>query len=425
MRQLNPAQQEAVSIVEGPALVVAGAGSGKTRVITFRTAHLLLSGAASPENILAVTFTNKAAAEMRGRIALLAGSEFKLPSISTFHSFGALFLRRHIHALGYSRNFVIYDEEDQQSVIRECCRELNLVDSRYHPRDVQRLLKWQQARKSSTEIFDPNIHNIFELYFRKLKAANAVDFDDLLLLPLRILQQDSNILVKYQNQFQFVMVDEYQDTNEIQYEFLKTLAGERRNLFVVGDEDQSIYKFRGAKSENIQLFLRDFPSAKVVKLEQNYRSTKTIIKAAQAVISQNKVRIKKEMWTDNQAGEPVEVYHALDEYDEATFVTLRVMGALKEIPPDELAVLYRTNAQSRALEESFAKAQIPHRIVGSVSFYERREIKDLIAFLRVLVNKEDAVSFLRVINVPPRGVGKKLLEQIQMEAEKEQIDQRV
>ena len=212
------------------------------------------------------------------------------------------------------------------------------------------------------------------------------------------------------------MVDEYQDTNEIQYEFLKILVGERRNILVVGDEDQSIYKFRGAKSENIQQFLRDFPAARVVKLEQNYRSTKTIIKAAQAVISQNNVRIKKEMWTDNQAGDPVEIYHALDEYDEATFVTLRVMAALKEIPPDELAVLYRTNAQSRALEESFAKAQIPHRIVGSVSFYERREVKDMIAFLRVLVNRNDAVSLLRIINVPPRGVGKKLLEQIQQEA---------
>lgn len=416
LSQLNEAQQEAVSILEGPALVVAGAGSGKTRVITYRTSYLLLSEAARSQNILAVTFTNKAAAEMRNRIASLTENQFQLPLISTFHSFGAQFLRRHIQALGYTRSFAIYDEEDQQSVIRECCRELNLADSRYHPRDVQRLLKWQKSRLGQAEIYDPNIRSVFGLYLRKLRAANAVDFDDLLILPLRLLQEDPDLLQKYQEIFRFVMVDEYQDTNEIQYEFLKTLVGDRRNILVVGDEDQSIYKFRGAKSENIQQFLRDFPTARVVKLEQNYRSTKTIIKAAQAVISQNSVRIKKEMWTDNQAGEPVEIYHALDEYDEATFVTLRVMAALKEIPPDELAVLYRTNAQSRAMEESFAKAQIPHRIVGSVSFYERREVKDVIAFLRVLVNRNDAVSLLRIINVPPRGVGKKLLEQIQQEA---------
>ncbi len=422
LEDLNAAQREAVQIVEGPALVVAGAGSGKTRVITHRIAYLLLQGAALSENILALTFTNKAAQEMKARVATLAGSEFRPPLISTFHAFGSIFLRRHIPLLEFTRNFVIYDEEDQIALLKDCCRQLNLPEARYNPRELHYFLKWQKSRIDNPEIFDPNMQQVFTLYSSKLRSSDAVDFEDLLLLPLKVLREFPDVLQRYREVYRFLMVDEYQDTNEIQFELLKMLAGERANLLVVGDEDQSIYKFRGARSENIQYFIRDFPHLKIVKLEQNYRSTKTIIKAAQAVISRNVSRIKKELWTENAAGEPVEVYHALDDWDEATFVTLRVMSALKDLSPDDIAVLYRANAQSRALEESFGKAQIPHRIVGSVGFYERREIKDAIAFLRLMVNRADTAGFLRVVNVPPRGVGKKMIEQIQAEAAGEQIN---
>ncbi len=419
--ELNPAQREAVQILKGPALVVAGAGSGKTRVITHRIAYLLLQGAARSENILALTFTNKAAQEMKTRVAALVGSEFRPPLISTFHAFGSVFLRRHISVIGFTRNFAIYDEEDQISILKDCCRQLNLPEARYSPRDLHYFIKWHKSRIDNPEVFDPNMQQVLHLYENTLRSADAVDFEDLLRYPLKILREFPDVLQRYQNVYTFLMVDEYQDTNEIQYELLKMLAGERANVLVVGDEDQSIYKFRGARSENIQFFIRDFPQLKIVKLEQNYRSTKTIIKAAQAVISRNVSRIKKELWTENTAGEPVEVYHAVDEADEATFVTLRVMAALKDFSANEIAVLYRANAQSRALEESFGKAQIPHRIVGSVGFYERREIKDVIAFLRLKVNRADSVSFLRVLNVPPRGVGKKMAEQIQAESAGAQI----
>ncbi len=420
LEKLNPAQKEAVITVEGPVLVVAGAGSGKTRVITYRIPYLLLTGASASENILALTFTNKAAGEMKGRSALLAGDKFKVPLISTFHSFCALLLRRHISLLGYSRDFQIFDEEDQLALLKESISELG-KENRYAPREVQYFLKWQKARAEGAEIFDPNLQAILNLYSRKLVANQAVDFDDLLLLPLRLFREHPELRQRYSELYRYVMVDEYQDTNEIQYELLKVLTGDRRNILVVGDEDQSIYKFRGARSENIQHFLKDFHDVKIVKLEQNYRSTKTIIKAAQEVISHNSRRIKKELWTDNQSGEPIEIYHALDEYDEATYVTLKTMALLKEFAPSEIAVLYRANAQSRVFEESFGKAQIPHRIVGSVGFYDRREIKDVIAFLRLVINKNDTYSFLRVINVPPRGAGKKLVERIQQVSETQNI----
>lgn len=421
MNQLNPAQQEAVSIVEGPVLVVAGAGSGKTRVITYRIPYLIFTGAASADSILALTFTNKAAGEMKSRILSLSGSDFRPPLISTFHSFGSLFLRRHSSAVGYPRDFSVFDEEDQLSLVKECCRELNLAENRYEPKDLQYFIKWQRTRSEPPEIFDPNVQLLIDLYEKKKRAARAMDFDDLLVLPLKVLNENHEIRERYRDGYRFLMVDEYQDTNEIQYDLLKALAGERANLLVVGDGDQSIYKFRGARSENMQHFLRDFPQAKVIKLEQNYRSTKTIIKAAQAVIANNSGRIKKELWTENASGEPIEVYHAYDEYDEATFVTLRVMAALKDASPSDIAVLYRINAQSRALEESFGKAQIPHRIVGGVGFYERREVKDAVAFLRLLSNRNDSVSFSRIVNVPPRGVGKKMMEQIQEDAKQRGI----
>ncbi|MCI0414023.1 UvrD-helicase domain-containing protein [bacterium] len=420
LEQLNPAQRAAVTTVAGPVLVVAGAGSGKTRVITYRIPYLLFTGVAAPENILALTFTNKAAGEMKARASQLAGNHYRIPLISTFHSFCAVLLRRHISLLGYSRDFQIFDEEDQLSLLKECISDLQ-KENRYSGRDAQNFLKWQKNRAEPAEIYDPNLQVIFDLYARKLRANNGVDFDDLLSLPIRLFREQPDLQRRYCALYRFIMVDEYQDTNEVQYELLKLLAGEDQNVLVVGDEDQSIYKFRGARSENIQHFLKDFRKVKVVKLEQNYRSTKTIIKAAHEVISRNSRRIKKELWTDNQAGEPIEIYHALDEYDEATYVTLKTMALLKDVLPSSIAVLYRANAQSRVFEESFGKAQIPHRIVGSVGFYERREIKDVIAFVRLLVNKNDAFSFLRVVNVPPRGAGKKLLERIQQEAEANNI----
>jgi ATP-dependent DNA helicase UvrD/PcrA len=416
LEQLNPAQKEAVTSVEGPVLVVAGAGSGKTRVITYRIPYLLFTGVAEPENILALTFTNKAAGEMKSRAAALAGHDYRIPLISTFHSFCAILLRRHIQLLGYSRDFQIFDEEDQLALLKECVVELQ-KENRYSARDVQYFLKWQKTRHENTEVYDPNLRQILDLYHRKIRATNAVDFDDLLILPLQLFRQHPDLLARYCELYRYLMVDEYQDTNEVQYELLKLLAGERQNVLVVGDEDQSIYRFRGARSENIQHFLLDFKEVKIVKLEQNYRSTKTIIKAAQEVISHNSRRIKKELWTENQPGEPIDVYHATDEYDEATYVTLKTMSFLKNYSPSDIAILYRANAQSRVFEESFAKAQIPHRIVGAVGFYERRGVKDVIAYLRLVINKNDSFSFLRIINVPSRGAGKKLIERIQQEAE--------
>jgi len=415
LEKLNPAQKEAVTSTDGPVLVVAGAGSGKTRVITYRIPYLLFTGVAASENILALTFTNKAAGEMKERAAALAGNEYSVPLISTFHAFCAMLLRRHIQLLGYTRDFQIFDEDDQSSLVKEVIAELQ-KENRYGAKDVQYFIKWQKSRATPPEIYDPNLKAIIDLYEKKLKSYNSVDFDDLLQMPLRLFHQNNDLLRRYQELYRYLMVDEYQDTNEIQYELLKLLAGERQNVMVVGDEDQSIYKFRGAKSENIQHFLKDFRDVKVVKLEQNYRSTKTIIKAAQEVISHNARRIKKELWTENQAGEPIEIYHAVDEYDEAAYVTLKTMAFLKQFSPSQIAVLYRANAQSRAFEESFGKAQIPHRIVGSVGFYDRKEIKDVIAYLRLLINPDDAFSFLRVINVPPRGAGAKMVERIQREA---------
>jgi DNA helicase-2/ATP-dependent DNA helicase PcrA len=286
LEQLNPAQKEAVTVTEGPVLVVAGAGSGKTRVITYRIPYLLFVGVASPENILALTFTNKAAGEMKTRASSLSGNENSLPLISTFHAFCALLLRRHIQMLGYTRDFQIFDEEDQASLVKEAIAELK-QENRYGAKDIQYFIKWQKSRSESPEIFDPNLKSILDLYEKKLKTLNAVDFDDLLLFPLRLFLEQPDLCRRYQGLYRFLMVDEYQDTNEVQYELLKTLAGERKNVLVVGDEDQSIYKFRGARSENIQHFLKDFGQVKIVKLEQNYRSTKTIIKAAQEVISHN------------------------------------------------------------------------------------------------------------------------------------------
>ena len=420
LQALNPQQKDAVTTVDGAVLVVAGAGSGKTRVITYRIPYLLFTGAASAENILALTFTNKAAGEMKTRAAQLAGNQFKVPLIATFHAFCAVLLRKHIPLLGYSRDFQIFDEEDQLSLLKECIAELG-KENRYGARDVQYFLKWRKARAEGADIFDPNLQAILELYDRRLVSNHALDFDDLLLLPLRLFREHPDLKRRYNELYRFVMVDEYQDTNEIQYELLKTLAGDRRNVLVVGDEDQSIYKFRGARSENIQHFLKDFDPVKIVKLEQNYRSTKTIIKAAQEVISHNSRRIKKELWTDNQPGEPIEIYHAVDEYDEATYVTLRTMALLKDYDLSDIAVLYRANAQSRVFEESFGKAQIPHRIVGSVGFYERKEIKDAIAYLRLIINKNDAFSFARVINVPSRGAGRKWIERIEKDATEQTI----
>lgn len=422
LEQLNPEQREAVCLVDAPVLVVAGAGSGKTRVITYRIPYLLLTQKAHSGEILALTFTNKAAGEMKARAATLAGDRWRPPFITTFHSFCAFFLRKHIELLGYQRDFVIYDEDDQNRVLKECIAELKKED-RYHPRDIQYFLKIQKSKLEAPEIFDSEARDILLLYNTKLKKANALDFDDLLHLPVHILRNHPDVLSRYQDQYRFVMVDEYQDTNEIQYELLKKIAGRadtgtRGNVLVVGDEDQSIYKFRGARSENMRHFLRDFPGTRIVKLEQNYRSTKTIIKAAQEVISKNRGRIKKELWTDNSPGEPIEVYHSADEYDEADYVTLRVMGALKEIPASEIAVLYRMNAQSRVFEEAFTRAQIPHRIVGSVAFYQRKEVKDVVAYLQLLVNRQDPISFHRVINVPPRGAGKKTIERIVGESER-------
>lgn len=413
--RLNPAQLEAVTHCNGPLLIMAGAGSGKTRVLTCRIAHLLQEGVA-PWNILAITFTNKAAAEMRERVNALVGPAAKDIWLSTFHSFCAKFLRYEIdHLGGYSRNFTIYDASDSQALIKMCLKELNLDDKHYPPNSVQGIISGaKNALQGSREFRDQadNFHaakiaDVYEIYQQKLRQNNALDFDDLLMLSVDLLQRSEEVRSKYQDKFRYIMVDEYQDTNHAQYELTRLLAAKWRNLCVVGDADQSIYGWRGADIRNILDFESDYPEARIIKLEQNYRSTQTILDAANAVIDNNTGRKPKELWTDKPGGESIIHYLASDERDEARFIVENVIKqkTIYNQSYGSIAVLYRTNAQSRVVEEAFVKSGIPYTIVGGVKFYDRKEIKDMLAYLRVLHNPNDSLSLLRIINVPRRGVG--------------------
>lgn len=422
LESLNPVQREAVECRNGPLLILAGAGSGKTRVLTYRIAHLIAQGV-EPWNILAITFTNKAAQEMRERIAVLVGEEGRGLWAGTFHSTGVRLLRREIQQLaGYASNFAIYDVQDQQTLIKSCLRELNLDEKKFSPRGVgamisdakNRLLDAEAFARQAADYFQEKTAGVYERYQKKLMANNALDFDDLIRLTVKVLQEQPQVLSAYQEKFRYILVDEYQDTNYAQYVLVNLLAQRYRNLCVVGDDDQGVYGWRGADVQNILDFERDYPEAKVLKLEQNYRSTKLILQAANAVIQNNAGRKGKSLWTDNADGQPLVCYQADSERDEARYVTYRIrrLRELEGRDYHDFAVLYRTNAQSRALEEAFMNEGMPYRVYSGLRFYERKEIKDLLAYLRLLHNPADQVSFSRILNVPKRGLGDTALQKI-------------
>ncbi|MDR3592554.1 MAG: DNA helicase PcrA [Negativicutes bacterium] len=413
--KLNPAQMEAVNHINGPLLVVAGAGSGKTRVLTSRIANLLQQGV-PPYNILAITFTNKAAAEMKDRVYSMVGDRARDIWLSTFHAFCARFLRQEIdHLTGYSRNFVIYDSGDSTALIKQCLKELNLDDKHYPPNGVQAAISnaknvMEDPRTlagTADNFHQQKVAEIYALYQQRLRLNNALDFDDLLMLSVCLLQDSPEVLAKYQEKFRYILIDEYQDTNRAQYLLARLLAAKHRNIFVVGDIDQSIYAWRGADIRNILDFEADYPDARVIKLEQNYRSTQNILEAANTVIENNLDRKPKSLWTENPTGDRITHYLAMDERDEARYVTDNIIkqNTIYRVSYRDMAVLYRTNAQSRVVEEAFMRGGIPYTIVGGVKFYERKEIRDILAYLRVIFNPADTVSLLRIINVPRRGVG--------------------
>ncbi|GAB4332036.1 MAG: DNA helicase PcrA [Calditrichia bacterium] len=416
LEELNEKQREAVTQTEGPVLVLAGAGSGKTRVLTYRIAHIINQGLAQPHEILAVTFTNKAASEMKQRIEWLLQMSVRSLWIGTFHSISTRILHSEARLAGYQSNFTIYDVDDQINQIRRIMEFLNINKESISPRQVQYHIsnaknKIKDARmfeKEATDYKSKLIAKIFWEYEVALRRNNAMDFDDLLVLPIDIFTRHPEVLAKYQNKFKYILVDEYQDTNRAQYYWIKLLSQKHRNLCVVGDEDQSIYKWRGADISNILNFEKDFPEAKVVRLEQNYRSTQTILKAANAVVANNENRLGKKLWSDIAGGGKIQVYAARDEVHEASLVVKKVREELStngKYNLGDMVVLYRTNAQSRALEEQFRRNNIPYTIVGGIKFYERKEIKDILAYLRVIVNPNDSVNLQRIINFPTRGIG--------------------
>jgi DNA helicase-2/ATP-dependent DNA helicase PcrA len=419
---LNPEQREAVLQINGPLLILAGAGSGKTRVITSRIAYLVGDGHASPEEVLAVTFTNKAAEEMRARVEALLGSDCSRMWVSTFHSLCARLLRREAPAIGLSRDFVIYDSSDQLTVVKQALKSLHIDDSFIQPRLALSRISSAKNRmegpdtvadKTSWNPRDEQISKVYAYYVQALKESNALDFDDLLLKTVDLVEQSERVRAKYAAQFRFVMVDEYQDTNRPQYLLIRRLAEVHRNLCVVGDPDQSIYKWRGADLRNILDFEQDFGEAKIVKLERNYRSTQNILDAASAVIRQNRNRQDKRLWTDRKGGDRITYFRGSDELEEADFITRTARGALAEDVEAMVAVLYRTNAQSRTIEDALMREGIAYKVVGGVRFYERKEIKDALAYMRLVINPHDDVSLRRVINVPARGVGKGVMDAVE------------
>ncbi|WP_047864612.1 DNA helicase PcrA [Rubrobacter aplysinae] len=413
---LNPAQREAVAHVEGPLLILAGAGSGKTRVLTQRIAHILDQGLAEPDGILAITFTNKAAREMKERVSELVGPEAKKMWVSTFHAFCSRILRAHADKLGYKREFTIYDAADQQRLVKRCIIDLNKDPKRFNPRAFQSqissaknaLLSADDYLRRTEGYMAENIAEVYDLYQKRLYENNAMDFDDLLMNTVSLFEMFSDVQERYMTKFRYIHVDEYQDTNHAQYKLVNLLASDasHRNLCVVGDDDQSVYSWRGADIRNILDFERDYPEAKVVRLEQNYRSTQTILRAANAVVANNASRKAKELWTEGLEGEKIRVHTAADEYAEARYVVSEIERLVEEgASRDEVAVFYRTNAQSRALEDVLTRERVPYQIVGGQKFYERAEIKDAVSYLSVIANPADSVSLERIVNVPKRGLG--------------------
>ncbi|MDQ3214382.1 MAG: UvrD-helicase domain-containing protein [Acidobacteriota bacterium] len=418
--KLNPEQREAVLHRDGPVLILAGAGSGKTRVITYRIAYLIGDGHAEPDEVLAVTFTNKASQEMRERVEALIGAASSRVWLSTFHSLCARLLRREAPRIGLSRDFVIYDSSDQVAVVKQAQRELGIDDKLVPPRAALSRISQAKNRMEGPEtlrggwnIRDEQIAKIYERYLTALKDANALDFDDLLLKTVELFETSEPTREFYARKFKYVMVDEYQDTNRPQYMLIRRLAEVHRNIAVVGDPDQSIYKWRGADLRNILDFEQDFGEAKIVRLEQNYRSTQTILDAATAVISQNRNRKEKRLWTDRKGGSRIVYFRGNDELEEADFITRSIKQYRSEDVDALMAVLYRTNAQSRAIEDALMREGVPYKIIGGVRFYERKEIKDALAYLKLIMNPHDDVSLRRVVNVPARGIGKGVMETLQ------------
>ena len=420
---LNPAQREAVEAIAGPVLILAGPGSGKTKVITHRVAYLVKLCGVSPHNIMAVTFTNKAAREMKERLEQLLGQAAEALTLGTFHAICARILRREGEVIGLGSSFAIYDEDDQSSLIKQALEELNLDPKQYAPRALRsaigaaksRLISPEDYARQVSSYFEEIVHRVYQLYQQLLSQGRAVDFDDLLMKTVQLFQDHPQILNRYQSRYVHILVDEFQDTNIVQYMLMKQLAGKYRNLCVVGDPDQSIYSWRFADLRNILSFEKDYPEAKVVLLEQNYRSTRTILEVASDVISANVQRKPKKLWTGNEDGASVTVIESYNAEEEAQSVVNEIekLVGQEQISLKDCAVMYRVNAQSRTLEESFLRYGVPYRLVGGTRFYQRREVKDIIAYLRVIHNPQDNVSLTRIINVPGRGVGQKTINTLQ------------
>lgn len=429
IERLNETQKEAVLYKEGPLLILAGAGSGKTRVLTTKIAYFIQELGIAPYHILAITFTNKAAKEMKTRITDLVGMLAKDIQISTFHSFGLKIVRENAKYLGYTSNFVIMDSDDSLTIIRKILKEMNLDPKSYNPKAIKNkisgckneLMSPDDYERYATSEYEKIILEVYRKYEKKLKSNNSMDFDDLLLLPIRLFREHPSVLQAYQERFQYIFIDEYQDTNEAQYILTKLLSAKYKNICCVGDNDQAIYGFRGANYKNILNFEKDYQDAKLVKLEKNYRSTKMILDAANSVIQHNKNRKEKNLISTRGIGEKVKYYRSYDEKDEAHYVAYYAKQAIdKGISPEEIAVLYRTNAQSRIIEEELLKEHIPYRIIGGLNFYARKEIKDLLAYLRLLHNEKDNISLSRIINVPKRGIGLKTIDKLQQQADLEE-----
>ncbi len=428
LEELNERQKEAVLYNDGPLLIIAGAGAGKTKTLTTKIAYLIEEKKVSPYSILAITFTNKAAKEMKDRLFLTLGSEVKKLTVSTFHSFGLKLLRENYERLGYDRNFVIMDSDDSLTVVKKIIKDMGYDPKIYNPKAIRNKISSCKNERISPEEYDKFavsdyekvIQEVYKKYEDKLYKNNSVDFDDLLLLPIRLFKKYPEVLERYQDLYKYILIDEYQDTNEAQYILTKLLSEKYRNITCVGDDSQSIYSFRGANYKNILNFEKDYKDAKVILLEQNYRSTSTILDAANSVIKNNKQKKDKNLWTARGVGEKIQYYRAYNEKDETGFVVHKINELInKGIDYKDIAVLYRTNAQSRVLEEEMLKENLPYRIIGSINFYSRKEIKDLLAYLRLIHNSRDNVSLLRVINTPKRGIGLKTIENLTLKADQE------
>ena len=430
LEDLNNKQREAVLYNDGPLLIIAGAGAGKTKTLTTKIAFLIEEKEVSPYNILAITFTNKAAKEMKDRIYLQIGDIAKKLQVSTFHSFGLKLLRENYAALGFDKNFVIMDSDDSLTVVKKIIKDMGYDPKIYNPRAIRNkissckneMISPEEYERFAVSDYEKVIKEVYEKYNIKLQKNNSVDFDDLLLLPIKLFKTNKQILNKYQELYKYILIDEYQDTNEAQYILTKLLSEKNRLITCVGDDSQSIYSFRGANYKNILNFEKDYKDAKTILLEENYRSTSTILDAANQVISNNKMKKDKKLWTSRGIGEKIKYYRAYNERDEAQYVIRKIKELVnRNVEYKDIAILYRTNAQSRVLEEEMLKENMPYRVIGSFYFYSRKEIKDLIAYLRLIHNYKDNVSLLRIINTPKRGIGLKTIDNLTQKADKENI----